>query len=152
MTYEELAEELLQLTVNGSYMKVIRELESTTRPEIFVLLYLKRHNRLAHPKELSDTFHVSTARIAVIINKLEEKECVRRAADENDTRRTIVELTDKGEELITEQRKDVVSRLAEMLETVGEKDAMEYIRILKKMSAASDSLMCPRKGETKDER
>lgn len=141
MTYKELAEELLQLTVQSPYMKIIRELGETTRPEIFVLLYLKTHDGKAYPKELSEAFLVSTARIAVILNKLEGEGYVRRMVDTADNRHTVIEMTETGYRLMADRRSEVIARLTGILELLNLDDAAEYIRLQKKITEAAANMI-----------
>lgn len=141
MTYSELAEELLQLMVKSPYMKIIRELGKTTRPEIFVLMYLRTHGGRAYPKELSDAFLVSTARVAVILNRLESEGYVRRLADTADNRHTVVEMTDAGHRLMANRRSEVIARLTGILELLDPDDAAEYIRLQKKITEAAANMI-----------
>ncbi len=141
MTYSELAEELLQLMIKSPYMKIIRELGKTTKPEIFVLMYLRTHGGRAYPKELSDAFLVSTARIAVILNKLENEGYVRRLADVGNNRHTVVEMTESGERLTADRKAEVLTRLTGILELLDPDDAAEYIRLHKKITESAEGLL-----------
>lgn len=136
MIYEDLAEEFIQLCMKSSYVRITRELSRTTKPDIFILMYLKNHGGRAYPKDLSNDFLVSSARIAVVLNLLEQKGYIQRLNDEHDSRQTVVPLSNAGEELISEKRSEVVQRIAKMLELLGDDDAKEYIRLQKKLSEA----------------
>ena len=66
------------------------------RGELFVLNYLDHREGEVHPKELSEKMAVSTARIARLLNHMEEKSLVTRLPDPGDNRQIIVQLTPDG--------------------------------------------------------
>ena len=136
MDYDILAGELLSLATDSAYIRVIRELAAAASPEIFFLLYLKRHGGIAYPKELGHAFDVSSARTAVIINRLEKDGYVSRRTDDNDNRYTIVEISETGLELLRAKSEKVTGRLSEMLKHLGADDAREYIRLQRKLADA----------------
>ena len=91
------------------------------------------HGMKAHPKELSKDMAVSTARIAALLNHMEEKGLITRQDDPNDNRQVIVSLTPEGNRAIGLKRGVAVECVARMLEHLGEEDAREYLRILRKI-------------------
>ncbi len=109
--------------------------------DIFILMYLKNHNNRAYPKEMSSEFRVSTARIAVILNRLEKNGCVSRCGDENDSRQTIVTLSEKGERLICDKYGEAIETLSNILRLLGPEDAREYVRLIKKLGAAAGEFL-----------
>ena len=52
---------------------------------------------------------------------------------EHDARRVNVSLTDAGRKLINERRREAIERVAAALRSLGEEDALEYIRLQQKM-------------------
>ena len=64
---------------------------------------------------------------------LEQKGLVLRRTDEHDERRVNVSLTDAGRKLINERRREAIERVAAALRSLGEEDALEYIRLQQKM-------------------
>lgn len=133
MDYEMLANELLE--IRGRLLKVPanQKLSQMLKGELFVLNYLKIHEAIVHPKELSENLCVSTARIANLLNRMEEKDLICRLTDPEDSRQVIVRLTEKGNRMIEKARDDVLMSTARMLENLGPEDAEAYIRIQKKI-------------------
>ena len=76
---------------------------------------------------------VSTARIAALLSRLEEKQYISRASDPSDNRQVIVTLLPQGLALIQRIRNEVIAAVVRMLERLGPEDAREYIRIQKKI-------------------
>lgn len=129
MDYLSLANELLNIRTNLLQVPADRKLSSMLRGELFVLNYLNGRDTPVHPKELSEKLSVSTARIATLLNHMEEKKLVIRTADPADSRQVIVRLTAEGAMEIARARKDVLTYLSGMLESLGPDDAQEYLRI-----------------------
>ena len=133
MDYTSLAQELLTVRANLLQVPANQQLSQMVRGEMFVLNYLFTHEGAIHPKELSRQMAVTTARIASLLNHMEQKQLLLRRADPGDNRQVIVELTEQGRETIQSIRTEVIRYLRIMLEGLGPEDAQAYIRIQKKI-------------------
>lgn len=133
MDYTALAEELLDVRAGLLQVPANQQLSKMVRGELFVLNYLNMNKKVVHPKELSEKMAVSTARIASLLNRLEEKGLVQRYLDQDDNRQVIVLLTEKGRQEIQQSRTEVISYVRTMLEEIGPEDAETYVRIHKKI-------------------
>ena len=131
--YEELATELLRLNIGMLQEPAKQKISKMTRGEVFVLNYLMTHQNQAHPAEISRSMVVSTARIAALLSRLEEKQYISRASDPSDNRQVIVTLLPQGLALIQRIRSEVIAAVVRMLERLGPEDAQEDIRIQKKI-------------------
>ena len=131
--YEELAAELLRLNIGMLQEPAKQKISKMTRGEVFVLNYLMTHQNQAHPAEISRSMVVSTARIAALLSRLEEKQYISRASDPSDNRQVIVTLLPQGLTLIQRIRSEVIAAVVRLLERLGPEDAREYIRIQKKI-------------------
>ena len=136
MDYRALAEQLMDLHVLLHQSPAGRQLEDLDRGTSLALGYLMAHHKMAHPKELGRGMAVSSARVAALLNHLEEQGLIRRTADPDDTRQTIVSLTAAGEERIRQRRAQAVALLAQLLERLGPEDAAAYLRLRKKLIEA----------------
>lgn len=131
--YEELAIELLRLNIGMLQEPAKQKIAKMTRGEFFVLNYLMTHQNQAHPAEISRSMVVSTARIAALLSRLEEKQYISRTQDPTDNRQVIVTLLPQGLALIQRIQGEVIAAVVRMLERLGPEDAREYIRIQKKI-------------------
>lgn len=133
MTYMELAYQLAE--VNKKMMKISEyiRLTDTNRGEGVLLGYLRRHNNEATPSELSKALNVSTARIAVLLNKMERKNLVERQKHPDNNRNTIVKLLPAGKKLSEEQEKDFNKNVVSFFETLGEEKAALFVELQRKM-------------------
>ena len=133
MDFMELAKDLLDVRIKLVQVPFIQILSKMERGEIFVLHYLVTHDGPIHPKDLSTAMTVSTARIATLLNKLEERNQVKRYVDPDDKRQLIVVLTDEGREKILRHREEILPTIRDFLEELGAEDAQAYIRIEQKL-------------------
>lgn len=114
--YEQLANELVQVNEALLHQPAQDLLSKLSRGEHFVLNYLLTYYGQAHPTDLSRHMVVSTARIAALLNRMEEKGLISRLPDPLDNRQIIVSLSPKGEKAIEAFRKKVIQATARMLE------------------------------------
>lgn len=133
MDYSALANELLSVRANLLQVPANQQISKMVKGELFVLNYLVTHETIIHPKELSEKMAVTTARIASLLNHMEEKNLIRRYTDPGDSRQVVVVLTEEGKKAIQQARAEVISYVCAMLESLGPEDAASYIRIQKKI-------------------
>ena len=133
MNYAALANELLGVRANLLQVPASQQLSHMMKGEMFVVNYLLAHETIIHPKELSEKMTVTTARIASLLNHMEEKKLICRYPDPDDSRQIVVVLTQEGKEEIQQIRAKVISYVSAMLEELGPEDAEAYIRIQKKI-------------------
>lgn len=133
MNYVALANELLGVRASLLQVPASQQLSHMMKGEMFVLNYLLTHETIIHPKELSEKMAVTTARIASLLNHMEEKRLICRYPDPDDSRQIVVVLTQEGKEAIQQIRAKVISYVSAMLEELGPEDAEAYIRIQKKI-------------------
>lgn len=131
--YEQLANELVQVNEALLHQPAQDLLSKLSRGEHFVLNYLLTQYGQAHPTDLSRHMVVSTARIAALLNRMEEKGLISRLPDPLDNRQIIVSLSPKGEKAIEAFRKKVIQATARMLELLGPDDSQEFLRLQRKL-------------------
>ena len=98
--YEGLATELLQVNEDLLRVPARHLISKLTQGEHFVLNYLLTHRHQAHPVDLSRGLVVSTARIAALLNRMEDKGLISRLPDPLNNRQVIVTLSPQGLEAI----------------------------------------------------
>lgn len=91
--YEGLATELLQVNEDLLRVPARHLISKLTQGEHFVLNYLLTHRHQAHPVDLSRGLVVSTARIAALLNRMEDKGLISRLPDPLNNRQVIVTLS-----------------------------------------------------------
>lgn len=82
------------------------EMQSITKGQGRLIVLLKRKDKLS-TKELSEILNISVSSLNETLNKLEQKNFIRKIPSENDKRILLVELTEKGRALEFENNEDI---------------------------------------------
>lgn len=136
MDYQILANELLKYRVVDERLGKILQNSVTeiARGELAVLLYLIDEKNGACALDISQHFDINTSRVAAILNSLSKKQFIERQSDIIDKRKIHVYITELGKDYAMKHRNQITSHMAMMLERLGEDDAKEYLRIMKKVT------------------
>lgn len=136
MNYQECAKELLDYLIIGERMGHIIQgnIAEIAKGELAVLIYLLDENDGTSAREISQRFNINTSRVAAILNALSKKGYIERKNDSSDKRKIHVYITEKGKQYSEERREDILKHVCQMLEQLGEEDAKEHIRIMKRIS------------------
>lgn len=136
MDYQECAKELLNYLIIGERIGHIIQgnISEIAKGELAVLIYLLDENNGANAGKISKRFDINTSRVAAILNALSKKGYIERKEDPIDKRKIQVYITEKGREYGEERRQDILEHVCKMLKELGEEDAKEHIRIMKKIS------------------
>lgn len=95
----------------------------------FVLGYLDHHNEEVISSNLSNALNVSTARMAKLLNNMEKKGLIKKYTSPLDARKTVVELTNKGKEITSKHKEELIEITMKVIEDVGYDELKEFIRI-----------------------
>lgn len=139
MDYEELAIELFHAMIQLHQCNPHRKINESIRGEKFAMQYIVNQNKPVLPSELSREMQVSSARIAATLNSLEKKGWITRTIDPQDRRRVLISLTESGKERAKALDKEHMAVVVSMLQRIGEQDAQELVRIIRKMTEGHPS-------------
>lgn len=138
MNVEEVAEILFQQLKPTSSASLTEVLNEFNRGEVGVLSYLAFDKNEATAGELSEKLNVTTARVASILNSLENKKYIKRKDDNLDKRKTLVSITNKGKELANITKREVIKKIIKVVEQVGYDEIKDYVRIALKIRDVLD--------------
>jgi MarR family transcriptional regulator, organic hydroperoxide resistance regulator len=140
MDYKALANELVNNMMKSPKMQFQKKVDDLSQGEKRILGYLTFWNNGVSSGELSERLFLSTPRVASALNSLSKKGFIERKRDENDKRIVIVTITETGKNFVMEEHEEAISMLEKTLQKLGEKDAKEFVRILKRITeiAAED--------------
>lgn len=148
MDYTELAYEVLQVTHPRGRKPTLNHMEKLDRMRDMTLRYLQDHGGEASPRELTEAFGVSSARVTKLLGDLEEQGLVVRQCDRQDRRRIIVRLTSAGEQTAQQHSREVIEHLAQVLEALGPEDAVELVRLFRRLVEIVEPGNCPGAGRS----
>lgn len=133
MVYRQLAEELVN---SLAFQRMPPEQSGQiSRGERGILSYLSFGRNGALAGEISRDLGLSTGRTAIALKNLEKKGLIVRAYAEHDRRCVVVRVTDAGRAAAQSFRREAITAIEGMLVQLGERDAREYVRIMKRILA-----------------
>lgn len=133
MDYRLLAEQLLGLRTRLLQLPLHHGLSELEHGTYLALNYMLQCGGTAYPKDLARCMAVSSARVAALLNHMQQAGLACRAPDPSDNRQVLVTLTERGRRAIQQKRENAVALLAQVLEELGEADAQALVRIQQKM-------------------
>lgn len=131
LDYQELARELISYMVFKK--PPVPEPGQLTRGEMGILMFLHHHQNGISSGELSQALDLSTGRIATALKGLEKKGFIQRRTDSDDKRRVSVCIEEEGTQFILAQEEKVMKKVEDVLRHLGEEDAPEFVRIMKRI-------------------
>lgn len=111
---------------------VVRE-KGMTLPQMHTLEILGIHGAL-RMKELAEAMGVTTGTLTVQVDRLQDKDYVRRRPHESDRRSIMVELTPKGEKLFEEHDRLHLRLTEELVSACPKEDRETLLRCLTTMN------------------
>ena len=144
--WNELARELFTLTHPMRLHQGGRREAIDMRGEPTVLVSLSHHPEGMTAGELADAALVSTARMAALVNGLEERGLVTRTKDDRDRRRTVVRITEAGKATIDERFSRRMAHVVAILQELGPEDARELVRITGRLAEIIPQMPCDAEG------
>lgn len=129
---EETRKELLECI--GLFQRgPVKKLSSISQGEMAMLSILRISESEMTPGELSDKLALSTARVANTLNSLEKRGYIERIHDLKDRRRVFVKITEAGRLAADKEEQEAAREMDMLLNALGEEDAREYVRIMRKV-------------------
>lgn len=114
----------------------LEKFSETERGTHFVLGYLIQTSGEVISSDLSNALNVSTARMAKLLTNMEKKELIIKRDSAKDARKTVVELTEKGQKIGKMYEYALVKFMEYLVDKVGFEDMKEFIRISYKINDA----------------
>lgn len=130
--YESLAEELME-ALDRKKRPPHEDMSAAMRGEMAVLRLLSEESRALTAGEISSLLSMTTSRIAAVLGALEKKGLILRSADARDKRRVLVTLTQQGLSFCRRKRQCMLETVSHTLSQIGERDAREFVRLMKRV-------------------
>ncbi|MDR2832895.1 MAG: transcriptional regulator [Streptococcaceae bacterium] len=145
MNYEEAALLFMQALKSTNKSKMMGNMNQYSKGENAVLaqLFHQDQEEIA-PSELSKCTHTSTARVATILNSLEEKGFVTREISKEDRRKIVVKITEAGKKEALKNKVIILGNISTIFEQMGEEETQHFLRTFAKFVDLGSNL----KGET----
>ena len=98
-----------------------------------LFIYEEIHQKNLTPSELCAIQQLTSGRIASTLKNLEKKAFIKRMMAEDDRRKTIIKLTEKGKIVAKRIIDDIAMSINKMIHKLGEHDSQEFLRILNRL-------------------
>ncbi|WP_374286312.1 MarR family winged helix-turn-helix transcriptional regulator [Lactococcus sp.] len=128
MDYTQAAEYFFSCMKKKEGKSVLLKLSEQTQGEPLVLMYLfKNTGETIVPSNIAEFIGTSSARVASILNNLEDKGMISREISRDDRRKILVSLTDKGRRATSAHRTRSINRVSQVFQQMGEEKTTEFI-------------------------
>ncbi len=134
MDFDQMAQEYMETMFYMRKVNSHKEIHDSVHGENFVLFFISQNGGKVIPSDISNEMGISSARVAAALNSLEKKGLIIRKIDTEDRRRILIDLTDSGREQVDNHYRMVMNMVKNMLQYLGENDAREFIRIMKRLA------------------
>lgn len=126
MQYEKVIDDFFKKIQGHSKNSLEQMFCGFNKGELGVLRYLYSNKKVTSG-DLSDFFDVSTARIASILNSLENKKLIIRKCDSFDKRKILINITEKGVKLTQDMKNEVQKRIEYLIGKIGLDSFEQYL-------------------------
>ena len=138
---EELSRQLLINQIR--YSKQLSQLTDflNASGEYSILYFLYQEERSFSPGEFAERLNLTPGRVANLLKALEKKKLINRQKDPSDGRRNLVTLTEYGKDYVSSIYAQTADVYQCLIESIGEDDTREFLRITNKILEASRILL-----------
>lgn len=133
MDYRALANDLFSSLAKSSKAPFQKAPRDISHGEIGILVYLCMVQNGISSGDLSKFLNITTGRVATALNSLEKKKLIERSGDPQDKRKVLVYVTEAGRCMAMEKHEKGMIEIENMLRLLGENDAKELVRIVKRV-------------------
>lgn len=139
MSSKELSVYVLKRFSELNFASIVKGLSDYHIGTKSILAYLEgKKKEDVSAGDISKDLSFSTPRVAKVLKGLEKNEYIVKYNDINDQRITLVKITDKGSNYINNEKEEILFKLENIINCVGEKDIEEFIRISRKIKLAME--------------
>ncbi len=110
------------------------------------LLYSAEGNRLS-AGAISEAMGVSTARVAVLLKKMESKGLITRESDRADARVTVVCLSEAGKTAAEQMQENMLEHISYVIDQVGMEKLLQFIELSVEVKMAMAKGFLPTSGQ-----
>lgn len=131
----ELLDAWMNMTAN---IKVNRLLQDMSLNEMFICSYIYRFNKASF-KQLIEKTNLLKSQMNRQLNDLIEKGFVTKNTDDNDKRKIVLEMTEKGKEVYLKEHEKVVALISRVTNELGNKKTASLAKLMKEAVGVLDN-------------
>lgn len=115
---------------------LLQRIDETQEGVGAVLCLLHESDETVTAGRISEVLKISTARVAVLLKKMEAKGLIAKGHDPADARVTVVSLTEQGRGTIREIEDELYRQTGLVIDKIGEERVLEFIAIAQEIQSA----------------
>ena len=131
-------EALVALMMEAHPRDSYKRMDESTAGTGAMLLYLAKQDKPVTAGQIASGIQVSTARVAVLLKKLEARGLLVRETGAEDARTKVVRLTEQGYALFEKKRQTLYALIGRLIDTVGMDRMKEFVTISKEIHAVME--------------
>lgn len=121
------------LFCNHNFKNIVDTIQDGFCGMFFVLKIVLDANKELSAGDISQMFNVTTARTAVVLSALEKKGYITKQKSTTDARKTIVNITELGKQILEERKTKLFATLEGFLSKLSQNELQSFYGILKKL-------------------
>lgn len=126
-------QDFFNLVCNNSFKRISEIIQDGFSGMYFVLRLLSDAKEKLLAGDISEQFGVTTARTAVILATLEKKGLIEKNKSEEDGRKTFVEITNLGTQIIEKRKAEILEKIGFFLNKLSDDEKSNFYSILQKL-------------------
>lgn len=135
MASQEQIETLLEALQKAPPSHLFQGIDSGAAGMRAILLYLSKQEGIVTAGMVSDSMNVSTARVAVLLKKMEAKGLIAKERDPEDARKINVKLSERGQALAAQAHEQIRTHVEAIIDQIGMERLLEFAAISKEIHA-----------------
>lgn len=133
MASQEEIQTLLEALKKASPAQMFQSIDAGAAGMRAILLCLADGQENVTASRISDYMKVSTARVTVLLQKMEARGLIEKERDPEDNRRVKVVLSARGRELAAQMQEQVNAHVKAMIDQIGMERMLEFAAILQEI-------------------
>lgn len=129
MASEEQIQTLCRELKKAAPSQMFQSIDASAAGMRAILLYLGEADKVVTAGMVSDFMHVSTARVAVLLKKMEAKGLIEKERDPKDARKVMVRLSAQGGECAAGLHGQISACVEAMIDQIGMERMLEFAAI-----------------------
>lgn len=135
MASQEQIETLLEALQKAPPSHLFQDIDSGAAGMHAILLYLSKQEGTVTAGMVSASMNVSTARVAVLLKKMEAKGLIAKERDPDDARKINVKLSERGQALAAQAHEQIRTHVEAIIDQIGMERLLEFAAISEEIHA-----------------
>jgi DNA-binding MarR family transcriptional regulator len=133
VNYDEMAKEVYELFSCSSPHAFPLLARKVSQGEFRMITTIEKNGNDISSGDLASAMRLSSGRTSILLNVLEKKGYIERDKEKNDHRVVHVHLSNSGKKICSDFEEEALVYASRFLAKLGEEDAKDFLRLLKKI-------------------